>query len=419
MSGNERSAVTDVVVIGAGAAGLAAGRWLRERQCQVTIVEASPRIGGRAFTESQTFGLPFDHGCAWLQGPAGLPHEQLAEEAGFTLIDQSEPRGGLYTPAGPADLAEIDAFEAAAERIAAALRAAPGDVAAESCLDLSDPWAAAAATWMGPMDHGVDLADLSTADFRAYGPYAVNALVKEGLGTLVVRSAAGLPVHTATTVTGIDWGGQSVAVRTTRGDLVARACIITVSTGVLASGRIRFRPELPAIKQCALDGLPMGLLTKIALQTDGSRFGLEPSSYLTRAIHEPLPARACFFLAFPAGWDLIVGFVGGGFGWELSRAGEQAAVAFAVDELAGMLGSNVRRHVLRGHMTGWADDPLTLGAYAAARPGCHAARADLAQPLGGRVFFAGEASSGDYPALMSGAHLSGEAAARAVLAQLR
>lgn len=418
MSGNARSAVTDVVVVGAGAAGLAAARRLQSANRSVVVVEASPRIGGRAFTESETFGFPFDHGCSWLQGPSSLPHIKLAEEAGFTLVDHSEPHGLLFTPDGPGGEAEIEAFDAVADRLAATLVAATEDVAADRCVDLSDPWAAAAATWVGAMDHGVDLFDLSTADFGVYGPYAVDALVREGLGALVARLAEGLPIRTDTAVTGIDWSGQGVTVRTTRGEIRARACIVTVSTGVLASGRIAFHPPLPAATQAAVDDLPMGLLTKIALKTDGNRFGLQDSSYLTRAIHEPLPARACFFLAFPAGWDLIVGFVGGRFGWELSRDGEEAAIDFALGELAGMLGNDVRRHVLRGRMTGWADDPLTLGAYAAARPGRYAARAALGQPLGQRVFFAGEALGGAYPALLSGAHLSGEAAAETVLEQL-
>lgn len=418
MSARDGSATTDVVVVGAGAAGLAAGRRLRAAGRSVVILEASSRIGGRAFTESHIFGFPFDHGCAWLQGPAGLPHSRLAETAGFTLVNQREHQEWLYTAHGPATAAETAAFEAAADRLSHALANAPQDVAADRYLDVADPWSATAATWFGAMDHGVDLADLSTADFSCYGPYAVNALVREGLGTLVLRSAEGLPVRTDSPVTGIDWQGAGVTVHSTRGDLRARACIVTVSTGVLAAGSIHFQPGLPPSTLAAIHDLPMGLLTKIALATDGSRFGLPDNCYLSRRVQGPLPAPACFFLAFPTGWDLIVGFVGGRFGWELSRAGEQTAIDFALGELTAMLGHDVRRHVLRGCMTDWADNPLTLGAYAAARPGRHAARQALAMPIAERIFFAGEALGGAYPALMSGAHLSGEAAAEQVLQQL-
>jgi monoamine oxidase len=402
----------DVVVVGAGAAGIAAARQLLAGGLDCVVLEAADRVGGRAYTESESFGLPFDHGCAWLQGPATLPHLALAQAAGFTLVDHANPPGALFTRSRPANPSEEARYEAASEQLRQALAEADGDVAAADFLDDPDPWMAAAATWLGPMDHGVDLANLSSADVAAYGDYDVNLLVREGLGALVARSAAGLPVLTGVAVTGIDWSGAGVVVQTSRGDIRARAAIVTVSTGVLASGSIRFTPDLPPERREALAALPMGLLTKIALQIDGARFGVEDNAFLTRSIHDPLPARAAFFLAFPTGSNLCVGFAGGQVAWEIEREGEDAAIAFATSELASMLGEDVRRHVRRGRMTRWADNPFTLGAYAAARPGRHHARAALAEPLGERVFFAGEAFGGAYPALLSGAHLSGEATAR-------
>ena len=82
------------------------------------------------------------------------------------------------------------------------------------------------------------------------------------------------------------------------------------------------------------------------------------------------------------------------------------------------MGSAVRARFRRGHMTDWATNPLTRGAYSAARPGRQAARAVLALPLGERVFFAGEAVSQGYAALCTGAHLSGEATAIDVITTL-
>jgi monoamine oxidase len=235
--------------------------------------------------------------------------------------------------------------------------------------------------------------------------------VREGLGTLVAAYGQSLPVRLGVAATGIDWSGEGVRVETTAGTIAARACIVTVSTGVLASGAIRFTPGLPQDKAQAIDDVPMGLLTKIALQFDGSRFGLGESDFLTYAVPDTVPAEACYFLTFPTGHDVIVGFVGGRFGWDLSREGQAAAVDFALGEFVAMMGSDARSRFRKGHMTDWATNPLTLGAYSAARPGRHSSRAVLAQPLGERVFFAGEAVSDGYASLCSGAHLSGEAAA--------
>ncbi|MEM0944227.1 MAG: FAD-dependent oxidoreductase, partial [Pseudomonadota bacterium] len=86
----------DVVVIGAGAAGLAAARTLMAEGKSVVILEAADRVGGRAYTESDRLGVPFDHGCAWLQGPDKLPLTELARARGYTLLDHDDAVDALY-----------------------------------------------------------------------------------------------------------------------------------------------------------------------------------------------------------------------------------------------------------------------------------------------------------------------------------
>lgn len=114
----------------------------------------------------------------------------------------------------------------------------------------------------------------------------------------------------------------------------------------------------------------------------------------------------------------MVGFVGGGFGWVLSGAGQNEAVEFALGEVVKIVGSDAHKHFVKGHLTKWADNPNTLGAYAAALPGEYGARSDLARPIGGKLFFAGEALGGSHVALCAGAHKSGEAVARQIVASL-
>lgn len=407
----------DVVVIGAGAAGIAAARRVIAGGKTVVVIEASDRIGGRAFTESDTFGLPFDHGCSWLQGPSGLPHVDLAHELGFELVDHDNAEDVFYVGDRPATRAEQSDYDRAFEQIQARLYGI-GDVAASSRLPANLPYTAVAQSWIGPMDFGVDFADLSTGDMNSYGSDAYNYLVREGLGTLVAAHGRGVPVRTGVAATAIDWSGQGVRVETTDGTIQAGACIVTVSTGVLASGAIRFLPDLPVEKAQAIEDVPMGLLTKIALQFDGERFGLTDNDFLTYAVPDEVPAEACYFLTWPTGYDIAVGYVGGEFGWELSGASEAAAVDFALGEFANMMGSRARNHFVKGLMTDWATNPLTLGAYAAARPGRFEARKALATPLGERVFFAGEAVAGRYKALLSGAHLSGDFVGGEVVAML-
>jgi len=158
----------------------------------------------------------------------------------------------------------------------------------------------------------------------------------------------------------------------------------------------------------------MGLLAKIALQFDGERFGLGYNRWLSYLISNEMPAKACYFLTWPFGFDLMIGFVGGQFGWDLSRAGQKATIDFALGEVAKMVGSNARKHFVKSHLTGWADNPWTPGAYAAVVPENYSARAELARPVADRIFFAGEAVSDGYIQLCSGAYISGESVAKDV-----
>lgn len=409
----------DVVIVGAGIAGLRAARTLQAVGRSVAVLEAAGRIGGRAYTEADSFGQPFDHGCSWINADSN-PFLGLARDMGFELQRHSRDSGQFFVGSRPATDAEEAAYDKAWAKLERAFEkagAAERDIAAAEIVpDVVTggvPFSGAVQTWIGPMDHGVDFPDLSVLDYWEAEEGEPSYLVREGLGEVVRRFGADVPVRLGVRVTGVDWSGEGVTVATSEGSIRARACILTVSTGVLASGAIRFSPALPLAKQEAIANLPMGLLAKIGLQFDGARFGFEPSHWLDYDVPEVAPSKACFFLTWPFGYDYSVGFVGGQFGWELSQAGEVAAVDFALEEFVRMAGSDARRHFHKGILTDWAANPNTLGAYAAARPGHYAARELLAEPVAERLFFAGEAAAGPYAALCSGAYYSGEAMARA------
>lgn len=158
----------DVVVIGAGAAGIAAARRLIADGKSVIVIEAADRFGGRAYTESTTFGVPYDQGAAWLQGPSGLPFVETAREKGYGLVYHDRAEETFFVGNRRATDAEWAAYGTAYDRIEAAIYG-KSDAAAADHIPADLAYSATVQSWIGPMDHGVDFADLSPGDVNNYG----------------------------------------------------------------------------------------------------------------------------------------------------------------------------------------------------------------------------------------------------------
>jgi monoamine oxidase len=418
---------TDVVVVGAGVAGLAASAALRRRGRDCVLIEASGRIGGRAFTgwPAALRGAPFDHGASWLHDADHNPLAKIAQQAGDRLMDTDLSRGWVSFVGGRRATADELAAAAHAEHrfhdVLRARAAGPGpDVSLADAADAlrDDPWTSTVEAWEGPIVAAADATELSLRDWAANLLGGRNLSVGGGVGALVLRrlaQAAG-PVAMRTPATRIAWGGKRVIVETPRGSLAARACIVTVSTGVLAAGAIRFDPALPPDTEAAIEGLPMGLLTKIAIPASGAdRLDLPLGAGMDRMLSRPGEPMLTLH-AWPHGFDHVIGFIGGGAAWALAQEGAAATEAFARDDLRCRFG--VRADAALGHpavVTLWGTDPHIRGSYAYARPGHAGARATLARPLaGGRLCFAGEAChAAGLAGTVAGAYLTGEAAAAA------
>ncbi len=403
-----------VIVVGAGAAGLSAAGHLRARGVKVTLLEAGPCVGGRARTArpAALAGDVLDLGAAWLHAADSNLLVGLAKpEDGLVNSDtlRSERLFVAGRAATPAEQAEYDACWAAVERLQ------PG--AADTSLavlmaGVPGPWAPTIALWEGAIIAAADADELSAQDWHRNLLPPPNLLPPGGLGNFVARRLA-TPAWLDTPATRIRWDGPGVEVDTPRGTLRGAACIVTVSTGVLAAGGIRFDPPLPADVQAAVDALPMGLLTKVALPGAGlDRLGLPDNTTLVQQV--AAGEAGMTFNAWPLGRGHLVGYMGGRAAWAV--AGDDAeAEAFARKQLRAMVGP--ARLGAGAVVTGWGTDPLFRGAYAYARPGGAGARAALAQAFPGeRVLFAGEACRTDGLAgTVGGAWLSGRDAAMRLL----
>ncbi len=397
----------DVVIIGAGSAGLHAAQRLQQLGKKVVVLEARGRIGGRAFTDTQTFGFPFDVGCAWLHKADDNPYTPLAKQWGYTLQEHDTTLEGLYlrnTEVPPQTRKLASDTEILLDHKITKL-GNKKDVAASLAARKKSEIDESVFTFRGPMSLAVDLDEMSTKDYLAIGTdVPPNLLIKEGYGALVAQFGKDIPVSLNTPVRRVRYAGQGVQVDTDFGTVNAKACIVTSSTGVLAAERIRFDPPLPAWKEDAIAGLPMGLLAKIPLQFSKPEFRYNAFEDILR---ETVGKRDIYFLCWPFHLNLMIGFVGGDFAWELSAAGEAEAVDFARNSLRSMFGSEADKYFVKGSFTKWAGDPWALGAYAAATPGNAGARNGLRRPLADRVFFAGEACAPRWTQTCGGAALSG------------
>lgn len=406
----------DVVVVGAGAAGLAAGRRLMDAGREVVVVEAAGHVGGRCITDSETFPVPFDRGGSWLHCATANPLTPIARAFGFTIVEDAHvPRlvsvdGKLLTERETAD------YVAYNEDIYEALQAAgeAGEDTAATDFLVAGPYrhcTESVLSWI----HSVDAAGISTLDYSRFIKAEGEWLLREGLGTVVARHGAEVPVALSTPVEEIDLSGSRPRVVTTEGAIEAGAVIVTVSTGVLAAGDIRFTPELPAAKLQAIADLPCGVLNKTALLFDG---GLSEAESDDRFSYFPQEGEGMGMRLNYLGSDLTICFTGGSFGIGLEEAGPGTATEFALEGLTSAFGSDLRTRLIKSDETRWWTYPLTRGAYSGARPGRADARHALAEPVEGRLFFAGEATIPEWTATVAGAHLSGIRAAEEALAEL-
>jgi monoamine oxidase len=344
------------VVIGGGAAGIAAARRLHDGGADVLLVEAGDRLGGRAWSlqlprwPNQIVSAPFagglidnggdkgsaivDLGCGWLHSAGRNPWTEVAEREGFT-IDRSSPNWGKQWRDLGFPPEEQQAFAAAYRRF---------ETAAHAALDGPDqPLSAFVAPdyqWRPMIDaisgyaNGAPLRQVSLHDWAAYEDAATddNWALPGGYGTLVVQHARDLPAQLNTPVTRIDHGGSTIRLDTPAGTIEANRIILTIPTSAYAG--IRFDPPLAA-KQDAAAALPLGLADKVFLAVDGPEWPAH--AHLTG---KPYSACTASHRLSPFGLPIIESFFGGACAEAMPDA--RAATDFAIEELVDLLGSNWR-----------------------------------------------------------------------------
>ncbi len=409
----------DVAVVGAGSAGVAAARRIQALRpdLSVLVLEAGRRIGGRACTiVPSALGVPVDVGCGWLHGARTNAWTQIAGELGLAVDRTPAPwdGGGRELGLPPEDRADCDAaMERFFTRAETWVDTEP-DAPLSTLLEPGNRWNALIGA-IGTYINGAELDRASIRDYQNYDPGpGPDWRLRDGYGGLIETYGVPVPVAFDAAVSRVEHGGATgVRLETSRGTLLARAVVVTVSTDVLAAEAVRFDPPLPG-KVEAASNLPLGLADKMFLSLAEPE-NFPANSHLLGSAHRI--GTAAYHIR-PFGRPVIECYFAGQRAHDLEREGEAAALAFAADELAGHFGNDIRGRLGFGAISAWARDPLFRGSYSYAKPGFAAARAVLAAPVDGRVFFAGEACPPHRFSTAHGAYESGVAAADEVMAQL-
>ena len=360
----------EIVVIGAGAAGIAAARRIATTRARVIVLEAADRIGGRCFTDTTTFGVPYDRGAHWIHMPELNPVAVLASTVGLDVYPAPRRRSSASAAAMPARSRWRITSPPWCGRTARSLEAGRGsaDISCAPALpkDLGD-WQPTVEFVLGPFGCGKNLpksrrwifrnrpsATSMRSAGRALAPWSQSSA--RAAGAAVEPGQGDRPLAAAPT--------SKSAPRAAR--ITARAVIVTASTGVLLDNRIQFEPDLPRRYTDALQGSRSAATTTSRWNCRAIRSAWQRDEVV---FEKSSSARTGAILANIAGTTLCTVEVGGKFGRDLSAQGEPAMVEFALDWLTGLYGSEVKKAVKRTHATQWNKEPWALGAFSAAAPG--------------------------------------------------
>ena len=437
----------DVLIIGAGAAGLAAAQDLSAGGLRVIVLEARDRIGGRIYTHHDpSVPVPIELGAEFVHGKSPELFEII--KAGHLPFSEVTGRHWYFENG---ELSKSDDFWSKVDQLMEQMKSVSVDCSVKSFLDsLPDDLETKRAKAMARryvegfhaarIDrigiHGLirfnEAADQIGGDksFRLLKGY-------RGVCAWLHQQAEnqGATFQLNTVVTGMNWerdrveaicGSPQYSTRFT-----ARRTLITLPLGVLQAaegqpGAVRFSPELPRSKQEAVHALDMGHVVRIVLHFENLFWedldipgtGAEEDLSQLGFIHCPEAPLPTWWTMLPQKVPVLVGWIGGPAAEQLSSHNQDSVIAAAIESLVRIFGVTkeyLRSRLRASFMHNWQADQYTRGAYGYVPVNALDAQRVLSLPIENTLFFAGEATSVGHIGTVHGAIQSGRRAAKEVL----
>ena len=421
-----------VVVIGAGASGIAASEKLLAAGFKVVLIESRDRMGGRASTRLVS-SVPFDTGASWLPDSQVNYLRTTAESSGVKLYPTDFNRAlvqykGVNVPINPTEFMKAVERRMTLPYIKLHIREFFGlHKTLPSMASMLDPLLkkhgaqAAYARELVIVNEAANLDQTSIATLLrehnlpgddGYDPLPTDdVMVDGGMQAFVTSFAKNIKPSLGESVEAVIRTKNGISVQTTRRRIDADSVIVTVPLGVLKAGTIRFDPGLPVEHRAAIDRLGFGNEKKTCLVYPNTNWakehhmvGLHDSPYFNFMVNVAAIAGKPMIMALSAGNKLI------------------AADSLSIDELAAALHANVRATLgsdipdpIDHSTTDWGNDPYALGAYSHSSLNTLGNEAEILQrPIAGRILLAGEALS-DRNGYVDGAWNDGQRAASAII----
>jgi len=412
----------DVVIIGAGIAGLAAARDLSNLGYEVLVLESRDRIGGRIFTD-WSLEAPFEWGAGWIHGPNGNPISALAKTAKVkTYATDDDSLLVLDKTGTPVKDAALEALEERLYKVASAIEGGvETDMALSKAIDHLDPellkdplfhWALTAFT---EFDTGGAIENLSAKYYMADAEFEGDDVIPVGGYDKVLKpllTGFDLALNAPVSHVAYEAGdGASIAA----GDQVYEAdfVICTIPLGVLKKHATSFDPPLPKRLLTSIDRIAMGSVTKLALKFDAPFWDIKTQYF---GVLTEKKGRWPYFVNYRTFSDenILLALSFGDYAIKADTMTDEEMVADAMDVLRNAFGAKIPapRAFLATH---WAQDRHTYGAYSYVSVGAKPSDFDaFSKPIGDVLIFAGEHTNFAYHATTHGAFLSGKRAAAAV-----